>query len=115
MLIAKWGNDGAGSTCTSSRRAGRRSRAEELRLEIYEKVNALGIGAQGLGGLSTVLDVKVNDFPRTPRRNPWRCCPTARPRATRISVLDGSGPAKLDPPSLDDWPKLTLDFARAGA
>jgi len=76
------------------------NRAEELRIELYEKVNALGIGAQGLGGLTTVLDVKVSDFPTH--------------AATRHAhfVLDGSGPVALDPPSLADWPSLTYDASK---
>jgi len=87
------------------------SRAEELRLELYEKVNALGIGAQGLGGLSTVLDVKVVDYPTHAASKPVALLPNCAATRHAHFILDGSGPAKLDPPSLDDWPKLTLDFA----
>jgi fumarate hydratase class I len=68
-----------------ARRARARQSVEELRLELYEKVNALGIGAQGLGGLSTVLDVKILDYPRTRRRSRSPSFPIARRRATRTS------------------------------
>jgi len=87
------------------------NRAEELRLELYEKVNALGIGAQGLGGLSTVLDVKVVDYPTHAASKPVALLPNCAATRHAHFVLDGSGPAKLDPPSLDTWPRLTLDFA----
>ena len=90
---------------------GASSRAEELRLELYEKVNALGIGAQGLGGLSTVLDVKVTDYPTHAVGKPVALLPNCAATRHVHFVLDGSGPARLDPPSLEDWPKLTLDFA----
>ena len=63
MLLAKEVADGADRHARAATRAGRRTRIEELRIELYEKVNALGIGAQGLGGLSTVLDVKILDYP----------------------------------------------------
>jgi fumarate hydratase class I len=89
---------------------GPRTRAEELRLELYEKVNALGIGAQGLGGLSTVLDVKVTDYPTHAASKPVALLPNCAATRHAHFVLDGSGPAKLDPPSLDEWPKLALDF-----
>jgi fumarate hydratase class I len=85
---------------------GASTRAEELRLELYEKVNALGIGAQGLGGLSTVLDVKVVDYPTHAASKPVALLPNCA--ATRHAlVLDGSAP-ELDPPSLDDWPGAHL-------
>ena len=87
------------------------NRAEELRLELYEKVNALGIGAQGLGGLTTVLDVKVNDYPTHAASKPVALLPNCAATRHIHFTLDGSGPARLDPPSLEDWPKLTLDFA----
>ncbi len=86
------------------------NRAEELRLEIFEKVNALGIGAQGLGGLATVLDVKVTDYPTHAASKPVALLPNCAATRHAHFVLDGSGPAKLEPPSLEAWPKLALDF-----
>jgi len=85
------------------------NRAEELRIELFEKVNALGIGAQGLGGLTTVLDVKVKDFPTHAANLPVAMIPNCAATRHAHFVLDGSGPVMLDPPSLDDWPKLTRD------
>ncbi len=83
------------------------SRAEELRIELYEKVNALGIGAQGLGGLTTVLDVKVLDYPTHAANLPIAMVPNCAATRHVHFHLDGAGPAKLEPPSLADWPKLT--------
>ncbi|MEO6077101.1 MAG: fumarate hydratase [Dokdonella sp.] len=91
---------------------GASNRAEELRLELYEKVNALGIGAQGLGGLTTVLDVKVRDFPTHAANLPVALIPNCAATRHAHFVLDGSGPVSLDPPSLEDWPKLTYDASR---
>ncbi len=91
---------------------GASNRAEELRLELYEKVNALGIGAQGLGGLTTVLDVKVRDFPTHAANLPVAMIPNCAATRHAHFVLDGSGPVMLDPPSLDDWPKLTYDTSK---
>ncbi len=91
---------------------GASNRAEELRLELYEKVNALGIGAQGLGGLTTVLDVKVKDFPTHAANLPVALIPNCAATRHAHFVLDGSGPVALDPPSLDDWPKLTYDASK---
>ena len=88
---------------------GAKTRAEELRLELYEKVNRLGIGAQGLGGLTTVLDVKVLDTPSHAANLPVAMIPNCAATRHAHFVLDGSGPVYLDPPSLDDWPKLTYD------
>jgi fumarate hydratase class I len=88
------------------------NRAEELRLELYEKVNALGIGAQGLGGLTTVLDVKVKDFPTHAANLPVAMIPNCAATRHAHFVLNGSGPATLAPPSLDDWPKLTYDTSK---
>jgi len=88
------------------------NRAEELRIEIYQKVNALGIGAQGLGGLTTVLDVKINDFPTHAANLPVALIPNCAATRHAHFVLDGSGPVALDPPSLDDWPKLTYDASK---
>ncbi|HRE55742.1 MAG TPA: fumarate hydratase [Candidatus Competibacter sp.] len=86
---------------------GPKNRAEELRIELYDKVNALGIGAQGLGGLTTVLDVKVLDYPTHAANLPIAMVPNCAATRHAHFHLDGSGPAKLEPPSLDDWPKLT--------
>lgn len=85
------------------------NRAEELRLELYEKVNALGIGAQGLGGLTTVLDVKVKDFPTHAANLPVALIPNCAATRHAHFTLDGSGPVMLDPPSLEDWPRLTYN------
>lgn len=87
---------------------------EELRLELFEKVNALGIGAQGLGGLTTVLDVKIETFPTHAASLPVAMIPNCAATRHAEFTLDGSGPARLEPPSLDDWPKLDWDAA-AGA
>ena len=91
---------------------GASNRAEELRLELYEKVNALGIGAQGLGGLTTVLDVKVRDFPTHAANLPVAMIPNCAATRHAHFVLDGSGPVMLDPPDLDDWPKLSYDTSK---
>lgn len=85
------------------------NRAEELRLELYEKVNGLGIGAQGLGGLTTVLDVKVKDCPTHAANKPVAILPNCA--ATRLCkfTLDGTGPSLQTPPSLSDWPEITRE------
>lgn len=88
---------------------GASNRAEELRLELYEKVNDLGIGAQGLGGLTTVLDVKVKDFPSHAANKPVALIPNCAATRHAHFSLDGSGPAKQVPPSLDDWPDITWE------
>jgi fumarate hydratase, class I len=90
---------------------GAASRAEELRLELYDKVNRLGIGAQGLGGLTTVLDVHVLDFPTHAANLPVAMIPNCAATRHVHFVLDGSGPARLPTPSLDDWPDIVLDQA----
>ena len=82
------------------------SKLEELRVEIYEKVNALGIGAQGLGGLTTVLDVKIRTFPTHAASKPVAMIPNCAATRHAHFVLDGSGPVALDPPSLDLWPDI---------
>jgi fumarate hydratase, class I len=110
MLMAKWAMMEPMNLHQLKAR-GPANRAEELRLELYEKVNALGIGAQGLGGLSTVLDVKVVDYPTHAASKPVALLPNCAATRHIHFVLDGSGPASFDPPSLDDWPKLTLDLA----
>ena len=83
--------------------------AEKLRVELYDKVNRLGIGAQGLGGLTTVLDVKVLDTPAHAANLPVAMIPNCAATRHAHVVLDGSGPAYIDPPNLEDWPKLTYD------
>jgi len=88
---------------------GASNRAEELRLELYEKVNALGIGAQGLGGLTTVLDIKVLDYPTHAASLPVAMVPNCAATRHAHFVLDGSGPAELARPALDDWPQLDFD------
>jgi fumarate hydratase class I len=88
---------------------GPQNRIEELRLELFEKVNALGIGAQGLGGLTTVLDVKILDYPTHAASLPVAMIPNCAATRHVHFVLDGSGPAELDPPSLDLWPQLSMD------
>ncbi|HET6434651.1 MAG TPA: FumA C-terminus/TtdB family hydratase beta subunit, partial [Xanthomonadaceae bacterium] len=88
------------------------NRVEELRLELFEKVNALGIGAQGLGGLTTVLDVKIRDYPTHAANLPVAMIPNCAATRHAHFVLDGSGPVMLDPPSLDEWPKLTYDASK---
>jgi fumarate hydratase class I len=94
---------------------GAKNRAEELRLELYQKVNALGIGAQGLGGLTTVLDVKVLDYPTHAANLPVALIPNCAATRHIHFELDGSGPAKLQPPSLEDWPKVTWQADAATA
>jgi fumarate hydratase, class I len=88
---------------------GPQTTAEKLRLEIYDKVNKLGIGAQGLGGLTTVLDVKILDAPCHAANLPIAMIPNCAATRHAHLVLDGSGPVYLDPPSLKDWPTLTYN------
>lgn len=88
---------------------GASNRAEEIRLELYEKVNNLGIGAQGLGGLTTVLDVKVKDFPAHAANKAVALIPNCAATRHTHFVLDGSGSAKQVPPNLDDWPEITWE------
>ncbi len=109
MLMAKWGMMEPFDFHQLLAR-GPKSRAEELRIEIYEKVNALGIGAQGLGGLSTVLDVKVSEYPTHAASKPVALLPNCAATRHVHFTLDGSGPASLEPPSLETWPELALDF-----
>jgi fumarate hydratase class I len=82
------------------------SRVDELRLELYDKVNALGIGAQGLGGLATVLDVKILDYPTHAASLPVAMIPNCAATRHAHFVLDGSGPAVLEPPDLARWPAV---------
>lgn len=85
---------------------GPNNRVEELRLELFEKVNALGIGAQGLGGLTTVLDVKILDYPTHAASLPVALIPNCAATRHAHFHLDGSGPAKLEAPRLDQWPQV---------
>ncbi|WP_250647133.1 fumarate hydratase [Deefgea salmonis] len=86
---------------------GPQNRVEELRVELYEKVNALGIGAQGLGGLATVLDVKIKDYPTHAASLPVAMIPNCAATRHVHFTLDGSGPAVLEVPKLEDWPDVT--------
>ncbi|MBV8465697.1 MAG: fumarate hydratase [Burkholderiales bacterium] len=83
------------------------NRIEELRIELYEKVNGLGIGAQGLGGLSTVLDIKILDYPTHAASLPVAMIPNCAATRHVHFELDGSGPAQLEAPKLEDWPAVT--------
>ena len=83
------------------------NKLEELRLEIFEKVNALGIGAQGLGGLTTVLDVKIKDYPTHAASLPVAVIPNCAATWHIHFTLNGSGPVNLEPPSFDDYPSVT--------
>ena len=85
---------------------GPQNKLEELRIELYEKVNALGIGAQGLGGLTTVLDVKIKTFPTHAASKPIAMIPNCAATRHAHFVLDGSGPSYIEPPSLDLWPDV---------
>src|SRR5688572_25100050 len=86
---------------------GPKSKVDELRVELYDKVNALGIGAQGLGGLSTVLDVKIRTYPVHAANRPVAMIPNCAATRHVHFVLDGSGPAEFEEPKLSDWPSVT--------
>jgi len=86
---------------------------EELRLDLYQRVNALGIGAQGLGGLTTVLDIKILDYPTHAANLPIAMIPNCAATRHAHFVLDGTGPAELAPPRLDDWPAISREGAPA--
>jgi fumarate hydratase class I len=88
------------------RARGPSNRIEELRLDLMDKVNALGIGAQGLGGLTTVLDVKIRDYPTHAASLPVGLIPNCAATRHLHFTLDGSGPAHFEPPSLSDWPEI---------
>ncbi len=90
---------------------GPKTATEKLRVELYEKVNNLGIGAQGLGGLTTVLDVKINDYPTHAASLPVAMIPNCAATRHIHFTLDGTGPAEFEPPSLDDWPDITWQAA----
>ena len=85
---------------------GPKNKTEELRIELCDKINALGIGAQGLGGLTTVLDVKIAMYPTHAAGKPVAMIPNCAATRHAHFVLDGSGPAYLTPPSLDTWPDV---------
>ncbi|MGZ3182097.1 MAG: fumarate hydratase [Telluria sp.] len=85
---------------------GPQNKLEELRIELYEKVNALGIGAQGLGGLTTVLDVKIRTYPTHAASKPVAMIPNCAATRHAHFVLDGSGPAYIEPPALSTWPDV---------
>jgi fumarate hydratase class I len=88
---------------------GAETRAEELRLELFDKINQLGIGAQGLGGLTTVLDVKVKDFATHAANKAVAIIPNCAATRHTHFTLDGTGPACIEAPGLEDWPEVTRD------
>ena len=90
--------------------AGASNHLEELRLELFERVNALGIGAQGLGGLTTVLDVKVKDYPTHAANKPVAIIPNCSATRHVHFTLDGSGPAVFTPPDLSEWPDIEFEL-----
>jgi fumarate hydratase class I len=94
---------------------GPQSKEEELRIELYEKVNALGIGAQGLGGLTTVVDVKLRTYPCHAASMPVGLIPQCAANRHIHFTLDGSGPARFEPPDLSDWPEIALDRTKNAA
>ncbi|MEH6576632.1 MAG: fumarate hydratase [Amphritea sp.] len=95
------------------RERGPQNRVEELRLEIMDAVNNLGIGAQGLGGLTTVLDVKIMDYPTHAASLPVCMIPNCAATRHTHFKLDGNGPAVLTPPSLDEWPEVTFEVGES--
>jgi fumarate hydratase, class I len=92
---------------TQLKQRGPENKIEELRIELHDKINALGIGAQGLGGLSTVLDVKIFDAPTHAASKPIAMIPNCAATRHAHFTLDGSGVAKLPVPSIADWPNVT--------
>lgn len=90
---------------------GPQNRVEELRLELFEKINELGIGAQGLGGLTTVLDVKIKDYPTHAASLPICMIPNCAATRHAHFVLDGSGPVALKPPALSAYPEVATGGA----
>lgn len=95
------------------RRRGPRDKLEELRIELYDRINALGIGAQGLGGLTTVVDVKIKTHPTHAASKPVALVPQCAANRHVTFTLDGSGPARFEAPDLADWPEIVLE--RTGA
>ena len=92
------------------REKGPANRVEELRLELFDAVNSLGIGAQGLGGLTTVLDVKIKDYPTHAASLPVAMIPNCAATRHAHFELDGSGPVFQQPPSLEDYPEISFDM-----
>jgi fumarate hydratase class I len=92
---------------TQLKARGPQNKLEELRIELHDRINALGIGAQGLGGLATVLDVKIRDFPTHAASKPVAMIPNCAATRHAHFTLDGSGVAQLPVPSLSDWPDVT--------
>ena len=88
---------------------GPQNRIEELRLELFEKVNNLGLGAQGLGGLTTVLDIKIKDYPTHAASLPVCMIPNCAAAHHSHLALDGSGPALQTPPDISNWPEISLE------
>ncbi len=105
VLLAKESLMGAIDMAQLKQR-GPKNDIEELRIEIFDKVNALGIGAQGLGGLSTILDVKIMDYPTHAASKPVAMIPNCAATRHAHFTLDGSGPAYLERPKLSDWPDV---------
>jgi fumarate hydratase class I len=93
---------------------GAQNAEEELRLDIYNRVNKLGIGAQGLGGLTTVVDVKIKTAPTHAASKPVCMIPNCAATRHVHFTLDGTGPAELTPPKLEDWPEVTWEVGEAG-
>ena len=94
-------------------RRGPQNQMEELRIEIFEKVNALGIGAQGLGGLTTVLDIKIKDYPCHAAGKPVGMIPNCAATRHAHFHLDGTGPAHIQAPKLEDYPEVTWSASSA--
>ena len=92
---------------------GAKTNIEQLRIDIYDQVNDLGIGAQGLGGLTTVLDVKILEWPTHAANLPVAMIPNCAATRHAHFVIEGDGPVYLDPPPLEAWPKLTYDTSQA--
>ncbi|MDC9725841.1 MAG: fumarate hydratase [Gammaproteobacteria bacterium] len=90
---------------------GAETAAEKCRIELFEKINQLGIGAQGLGGLTTVLDVKISDYPTHAASLPVAMIPNCAATRHTHFTLDGTGPAHFEPPSTSDWPEITWQAA----
>ncbi len=109
MLLAKQSLLDEPIDMSSLRARGPKTKLEEMRIELFEKINALGIGAQGLGGLTTVLDVKIKTFPTHAASLPVGLIPQCAADRHVHFTLDGSGPAHLVPPDLSHWPEISLD------
>lgn len=89
------------------------NKIEELRIELYEKINALGIGAQGLGGLTTILDVKILDYPTHAASKPIAMIPNCAATRHIHFILDGNGSANFTPPKMEEYPNIQLDLSNA--